>query len=303
VKNLGLKIFSLIAALALNYYVNSENHIAVVGFSAPIKVSNIPDDRILVYPLTPSVDVTIKGPSYLVSQVVTSNMMYDLTLPQQVGNSYRTGLLKSALNLPPSIEVVSIEPAEIDLSFDRKIEREIPVIIPRYGTTPDNFKFVSMEVVPPSIKVTGPELELKKVKSIETSPVDFRDATESFSKKLTVRTPGSLMSVEPDSVVVKVQIAGLVASRTLQNVPLEVRGSVGIAYELSTESVTFEFAGPASTTEAIKSDFLVPYVKLGSGVKVGDTLPVNLELPEGISLKSLTPDKVTIKSLVRTNGK
>jgi YbbR domain-containing protein len=303
VKNLGLKIFSFIAAVALNYYVNSENHIAVVGFSAPIKVSNIPDDRILIYPLTPSVDVTIKGPSYLVSQVVTSNMMYDLTLPPQVGNSFRTGLLKSALNLPPSIEVVSIEPAEIDLSFDRKIERDIPVIVPRYGNTPDNVKVVSMEVSPQNVKVTGPEQELKKIKSIETSPVDFRDTTESFEKRLQLRTPASLVNIQPNSVLVKVQIAGLVASRSMKDLALEVRGPVGVAYELSPETVSFELTGPATIVESLRNDTIIPFVKLGSGAEIGDALAVNIELPEGISLKSLTPDKVVIKSLTKTNGK
>jgi len=301
VKNLGLKIFSVIAALALNYYVNSENHIAVVGFSAPIRVSNIPEDKILVWPLSPRVDVTIKGPSYLVSQVVTSNLMYDLTVPPQIGNTFRTGLVKSALSLPPSIEVVSIQPTEIDLSFDRKVVREIPVIVPRYGNTPDNIKVTKMEVVPTTVKVEGPEQEVKKLKAIETSPVDLRDATESFERELALRTPGNLMNVTPAKVEFKAEIIGVVMTKKFENIPLEVRGGVGMAYETIPPIVSIEISGPADITERIKKEELVPFIKPKFDQKIGDNVPVNIQLPEGLSLKNLVPDMVQIQAVTKGN--
>lgn len=300
-KNLGLKIFSVIAALALNYYVNSENHIAVVGFSAPIRVSNIPEDKILVWPLSPRVDVTIKGPSYLVSQVVTSNLLYDLTLPPQIGNTFRTGLVKSALNLPPSVEVVSIQPTEIDLSFDRAIEREIPVIVPRYGNTPDNLKVTKMEVVPANVKVQGPEQEIKKLKAIETAPVDLRDATESFERTLPLRAPGNLIKISPAQVEFKVEMVGVFVTKKFENIPLEVRGGVGTAYETIPPVVSIEISGPADLTERIKRDDLIPFIRPKFDQKIGDNVPVNIQLPEGLSLKNLAPVMVQIQAVTKGN--
>jgi YbbR domain-containing protein len=303
VKNLGLKIFSLFLAIALNYYVNSENHIAVVGFTAPIKVSNIPSDKLLVYPRSPKIEVTVKGPSYLVSQVVTSNIMYELDLPTQIGNSFKTGLSKGALELPPSVEVISIEPTEVELSFDRRIEKEIPVIVPRYGNSPENIKVVGMEVLPGSVRASGPETEIKKIRAIETEPVDFRDISASFERKLDIRNPGDLISIQPTSVRYKVEIVGLLSSRVFSATPIEIRAISGMSIEASDSSVSIEVAGAADILEKLTRESLTPYVRVKDGAKVGDKLKIEVEIPDGISLKSIVPDIVKVNSITKSNGK
>ena len=302
-KNLGLKIFSLFLAIALNYYVNSENHIAVVGFTAPIKVSNIPNDKLLVYPRSPKIEVTVKGPSYLVSQVVTSNIMYELDLPLQVGNSHKTGLSKAALELPPSVEVISIQPTEIELSFDRRIEKDLPVIVPRYGNTPDNIKVVSMEVIPSTVKAVGPETEIKKIKAIETEPVDFRDTIASFEKKLEIRGPGDLISIQPTAVRYKVEIAGLLSSRVFGSTPIEIRAISGMTVAISDSTVSIEVEGAADLLGKLSKESFTPYVRVKDGVKASDKLKIEVEAPDGISLKSIVPDIVQVSSVAKSNGK
>jgi len=303
VKNLSLKFFAVAAALALSYYVNSETHLSVIGFSAPIEVSHVPEDKILVWPLTPKVQVTVRGPSYLVSQVATSNLTYKVEIPDGIGADYRVELQKGELKIPPSVEVLAIEPAQLDFSFDNKIQKEVPVVVPRYGNLPEDVKLVSMEVKPPTVAVVGPEGVLKKLVSIETEPVDFRSLRGDVSKKLGFRDPGSLMTVSPSSVELKVQISAVDLNRELQNIPVEVRGVSGISYVISPETVSVEIAGKSAIIDTVREEIIVPFVKVGPGTKKRDKLTVGLELPEGLRLKKITPAEVQISDIIAPPSK
>ncbi|MDZ4787247.1 MAG: CdaR family protein [bacterium] len=206
-KNLSLKIFSLIIAIALCYYVNSDTNFSVIGFTAPIEIKNIPQNKMLVWPLGPKAQVTVKGPSYLVSQVATSKFTYKIELPTGVENSFRAELNKEGLSLPPSIEVVSIEPSQLEIALDKKVEREVQVVVPRYGNLPEDVKLIGIEVKPSTIIVSGPENSMKNVKRIETEPVDIRDIRTNLTKTLSVRSPGNLIESSINQVEVSIKIS------------------------------------------------------------------------------------------------
>ncbi len=300
--NLGLKIFAIAAAIALNYYVNSETHISVVGFSAPIQVSNIPEDKVLVWPLGPKVQVTVRGPSYLVSQVVTSNLMYEINVPKDAGNIYRTELAKNALKLPPSVEVLSIEPTQLEFNFDKRVEKDIPVVVPRYGSLPEDVKLVSMDVKPSVIRVSGPETVVKKLVSVETNPVDFRDLREDVTRKLELRNPGNLVEMKTTSVELTLELAALDIIKQFASLPLEIRGGVGLSYNLTPSLVTVEIAGSSAIVEGMVASQVLPYVRISPNAKKGDEATVDVEIPAGVSLKRITPPKVTVQDVIGTTA-
>lgn len=296
--NLGLKIFAIAAAIALNYYVNSETHISVVGFSAPVQVSNIPEDKILVWPLGPKVQVTVRGPSYLVSQVVTSNLIYELNVPEDAESIYRIELLKSALKLPPSVEVLSIEPTQLELNFDKRIVRDLPVVVPRYGNLPEDVKLVSMDVNPSTVSVSGPERIVSKLVSVETNPVDFRGIREDFSKKLELRNPGNLVEMKTTDVELTLELASLEIVKQLPSLSLEIRGSVGFSYNITPSLVTVEVAGPSAIVEGLTLSQVLPFVRISPSAKKGDEISVNVEIPEGVVIKKMIPSKVIINEVI-----
>jgi len=304
-KNLGIKIFSLAFAIGLSYYVNSETNVSVIGFGAPIEIRNIPEDKMLVWPLSTKVQVTVRGPSYLVSQVATSNLTYKLDLPLGVPDSYQAELRMDALSLPPSVEVVAIEPAQIELSFDKKIKKELPVVVPRYGSLAEDVSLINMEVKPSTVTVVGPQSALQNISGIETEPVDFRNLRSDISKKLILRSPGSLISSPLDHVEIKIQVRASDINRSLKDLPIELRLTNGTTYTVTPTTTSVEIRGPSAILNELELNGIVPYIRVDGLAKKGDKITIVVEVPNGVQLVQVVPKIVSVLSVVqnRTAGK
>ena len=87
-KNLGLKLISLVFAIILAYFVNSEGNTSIVGFVVPVEFQNVPSDKVLLRPSHRQVEVTIKGPSFVISKVAAEPRVFKVRLPIGVGNSF-----------------------------------------------------------------------------------------------------------------------------------------------------------------------------------------------------------------------
>ena len=273
---------------------NSETNVSVIGFGAPIQIRNIPDERVLVWPLSPKAQVTVRGPSYLVSRVATSNITFDIELPNNVENLYSGQLQKADLDLPPSVEVLAIEPVNFEFKFDKKIDKELPVIIPRLGSLPEGMRLESMVVRPALIQVSGPESELNGVTILETEPIDFRQIRESFEKKLHVRIPGTLTKASVDEVEMRVRVSVIETERVFKRRPVEVRTANGVQYTINPKFVAVEVTGVQNVVSQIKPKQVIPYVKLESGIKKGSKVKVEIDLPKGAELISLDPPQISV---------
>ncbi|MCB9030454.1 MAG: hypothetical protein H6619_05325 [Deltaproteobacteria bacterium] len=296
-KNLGLKLFSVLIAVGLSYYVNSETNVSVIGFSVPVEIKNVPEDKMLVWPLSPKAQITVKGPSYLVSQVATSKLTFQVRVPASVTNNFRAALDRAELSVPASVEVMSIEPAEVNLTFDKKLVKEFPVVIPRFGNLPEGIQLEKIKVTPNTITLTGPESELKGIRTIETEPIDIREIRESTNRVLKVRLPGNLTKASEESVQLRIEVSSIDKERRFKAVPLELRAPSNMNYTIEPNNVSVEISGTIDVIQKLKKRTVVPFVKFGDDVAKGDKLPVSVELPEGVSLVLLEPENVTVTAI------
>ncbi|RMD85835.1 MAG: hypothetical protein D6808_04515 [Candidatus Dadabacteria bacterium] len=292
-KNLGLKIFSLAVAVALSYYVNSETNVSVIGFSVPVEIKNIPENKMLVWPLTPKAQITVKGPSYLVSQVATSNFTFKVELPDDVGYSYTVALRRSFLSLPSSVEVVAIEPSELELTFDKRVTKSVPVIVPRIGKLPSEVKLDRMSVNPPRVKLIGPESELKKIRTVETQPVDIRGITSTVEKKLKIRIPGTLTKVSNDEVAIKIEVSPVEMERKFRKVPIQIRPDGEYRFKIKPQRASVEVSGGSDVVPSLKQSDIRAYID-ATTIGKNNKAKVLVDLPKDVELVIVEPEFVKI---------
>lgn len=301
-KDFPLKVMAVLIALLLYAFVNSQSNRSVISLIVPVEVQNAPPQKIIVLPRFKQVQVTLRGPSFLLSDVAAAAPAFRVSLPEQVGTRYPVLLTKDDLVLPAKVDVVNIEPNELELVFDNLVSREVPIEVARLGQLSEDLKLLGVVVEPDVVTIEGPETELNSIERIETLPVDMREIVDSQTIEVRLRPPGTALKLSRNAVNVTVQTVSVMVEQTFVDLPVELRSQQGVDFEIDPSLVTVEITGAKTVVKELNDSLIVPYVKLNTAVTAGTTVPVAVELPERVELINVEPAQVRLraKSVVAT---
>jgi YbbR domain-containing protein len=296
-RNLGLKIFSVLVAILLSYGVNSESNSSVISLVVPIEIKNPPEGKVLVRPVRRSVQVTIKGPSFIVGPVASSPPALRVKLPAQNDGHFPVTLKSSDLPLPPTIEVLGIEPSEMEFVFEPVEQREIKIEVPRIGQLPRQMTLDKLEINPKTVIATGPKSEVSQIRSVETEPIDLREVKGNTTVNLNLRVPGSQTSLSTSTVSASIELAMIPQERMIDARPVELRAAPEMSgLKLDPPRVMVVIAGAPDAVAAVDPASVIPYVRVREmPEKDSVSASVDVELPPGITLVKVEPRKVEIR--------
>lgn len=291
-KNLGLKGLSLLIALLLSYFVNREENSTVFTFMAPVEVRDLPAGKVLEGSDAMQVQVTIRGPSFVLSRIPASPPVFRISAAAMVEE--RIELRGADLALPPYVQVVSIQPREIKLALDDLADVSAVVKAPLLGPVAGDYKVDAVVVSPDAVQVKGPGRKVGALSNIQTEPVDVRDARKSVAKVVPLRLPEGALSVTPAEVSVQVKITPIEVSRTYDRLAVEVRTVGGENYAIAPPMVSVEVQGRRELLEKLDRDHVIPYVRLGKEESARSLSEVGVDLPEGLSVGRVDPARVEV---------
>lgn len=294
--NLLLKIGSLVAAVLLAYSVNSDRNSSVLSFAVPIELKNAPEDKALLRPAKLMTQVTLRGPSFLVGPIASAPPPFRVVVPDKVGDRLQVALKGKDLSLPSSIEVLTVEPSQVELVFEPVESKEIKVEVPRIGQLAKHLSLVKVEVDPRVVAVRGPSSELQKMKSIETEPLVLDGIEKSETVTLALRNSTNKSSLQAKSVAVKVAIEEVPRQRVFEGRSIELRTSPNISgVELEPTEVEVGVEGPPDVMGELDPSAVVPFVRVREVPPVaGVELEVSVDLPRGCRAVKIDPKTVKI---------
>ena len=313
--NLLLKLVSLLAAILLAYSVQSDRNTSVLSFNVPIEIKNPPDDKVLLKPVKRMAQVTVRGPSFLVGPLVSAPPPLRVVLPDDVGEKVQISLKSSDLSVPSMVDVIGVEPSDVELVFEPVERKEFRVEVPRVGQLRKDLTLTKVEVEPKVAMVKGPRSELKQLRFIESDPIDLEDVSESQSVTLALRNPGNQSSLITKTVSVRVGINEVPRQRTFDKRPVELRTSANVSdigFEPIEVSVIVE--GPPTVVAELDPGNVVPYVRVKDAPpKEGKVIDISVDLPEGCVVSKVEPSsvfvffesnrKAALKAKAERNGK
>lgn len=303
-KNVSLKVFSVVAAVLLAHFVNSEGNSSVIGFFVPVEIKNMPKDKILVWPLTPQAQVSVKGPSFLVSNVAASPPTFKVKIPSDVQDQYVATLKRTDLALPPNVQVVSVDPGEIKFVFDTLVEKDLPVELTNLGALKSNLKVEEVILNPARVRVRGPESRIREMVNVQTEPIDLRNVSDSFSRDLALRPPAALVELAPSQIQLTFKVASVRSQKKFASLPVEIRSLSSEKYTLSPAVVNLEVAGPLEKIAALRQEEIIPFVRVPADTTGPVQLSVSTELPKEITIVQIDPAKVqVVKSAAKPAAK
>jgi YbbR domain-containing protein len=294
--NLLLKLVSLLAAILLAYSVQSDRNTSVLSFNVPIEIKNPPDDKVLVKPTRRLAQVTVRGPSFLVGPLVSSPPPLKVMVPDDVGERLQVSLKNADLSVPSMIEVIGVEPTEMELVFEPVERKDFKVEVPRVGQLPKELTLSKVDVEPKVATVKGPRSELKQLRFIESEPIDLGDLTETQTLTLNLRSPGNQSSLITKNVSVRVAINEIPRQRTFEKRPVELRTSPNVSdIGIEPTEVTVILEGPPALIAEVDPGLIVPYVRVKEPPPPeGRTVDINVEVPEGCTVARIEPASVFV---------
>jgi YbbR domain-containing protein len=242
--------------------------------------------------------VKVSGPESLVGRV--SDAVADLNV---------TGLtlgVEQTVTLIPrgvgggEIRGVTLDPPSVRVAVDIRqstLVRTLALRVDVEGAPASGYRVVNVVVSPATVTVEGSLDALQQIAAINLDPVDVTGELTEVTRAVTVELPEGLLSLGGRVVTVVVQIAPIEGDFTLALAPQVVGLADGLAVNVVVP-VEITLSGPLPLLTQLTADDLgisLDVSGLGAGVH---TVQVQLTVPEGMVLKSLQPETVSVTLII-----
>lgn len=301
-RNVGLKLLSLLAAFALWVFVNAGARETERTLQIPLELQNLPPHLMIVSPRVDLVDLRVSGPRTLLGRINPNELKIVLDLGGVRPGPAVFRVLTESLNLPRGVKISRLTPSEVTLEFSRIGRRTLPVRVTFTGKPPGDLRVTETRVAPESVEVSGPMEVVDKMQAVETAPLDLA-TTEAgvMQRELLLEPPLEYLSYTASLVRAEVRLEEPEETRVFRGVPVVVRNT-SQRTTVKPESISVTIRGPKSALEALELNHGTVYID-AAGLEPGEhTLAASADLPAEVKLVKQEPASllVSVSSEKRT---
>jgi YbbR domain-containing protein len=301
-----LKLVSLVLAVALFFLVNTDRD-AIIGVN--VKVSyQLPENRMLVSEPVHEVRLSIRGPWRRIKRF-DEREIGDITVDLTNMRSGPYTFPEDIVDLPEDLALLSINPPTIDIAFDRREEKTVPVEANVVGEPAHGYEVQRVLPKPSKVTIRGAASRVHDVEAVWTRELRLDGRSESFTEVLPLQPPrteprGLVEIVDRTPVEVEVTLAPEMGTRVLAGVPVEVVAGEGVGAAVgerfTTEPATVEVVlhGPLLVIEAFDGQ-VAAQVTVHEEDAPSRPRPAGVQLhgvPAGVGTE-IKPGTVTLRGL------
>ena len=243
--------------------------------------------------------VTISGPSSLVSSVQKAEIVLDLTQANDTINRRLDVQVLDANETP--VEGVTITPSQVTVNQEisqRGGYRNVVIKVISTGQVVSGYRLTNMSVFPPTVTVfsTNPALIERLPGFVETSPLDLTGVRDDMDFRLPLNLPNGVEVVGDQTVMVQVGVAAIEGSVTLSSIPVDVVGlPEDLFVRISPSTVDVILSGPVPLLDRLSAQDVTIFLDM-SEAEVGtyQLAPrVTLSIAE-LQLESILPSSIEV---------
>lgn len=245
VEDLGLKLLSLVISLALWY--------GVTGQRAPttIRVSRVPlnfrlpnNTEISNEPRT-EVEVTLTGSKHSLDTINARDLTVNVDASDLKPGEHQLQLTpeRVAMGLPEGVRFGEIQPNNVLLRLEPRVERELEVEVRHTGNVPEGYRLLGGNAIPDRVKVRGPASHVNALQKAPTQMISLDNRKESFTLPQTaIQIDDKKVDVIDMVVSVHVEIEERPIEKTFANVAVQTVPG----WPVSSEAASVTLSGPPS---------------------------------------------------------
>lgn len=294
-ENLNLKVLSVAFALVLYSLVHGgkdAKRSIVVDLEAKLPPEH--SNRVLVTQLPQSVRVTVRGTSSTIDDLRASSMPLQIDLTS--GNESHVSLEPRMLRLPAGVkvDVSEFDPPALDLTWEERIDRDVPVQVSVVGTPAIGFMVKGMpQSEPKNVRIRGPKSEVSVLQHVRVDAFDVTGLSEGvYPRRLGLDRSVSRFKAEPQSVMITAEIMREIAERQYTKLPVAVVGQPRA--HAQPVDVDVRLVCPPDILRGLRAEQIVPHVDVTSKDPSGsESLPVKVSLEKCEA--HVTPESVIVR--------
>ncbi len=209
-RNWPLKLLSLVLAFLLWLMLIPEEKIfSEKTMTVALETRNLSADFEIVEKPQATIDVTLRAPNRLLSQITPAGIRAILNLEKATINQEDYPLNPDMIIVPPEAKVVLVMPNKVRLKLEKSVEILMDVSPALIGKVKEGLKIARLELVPSKVLVRGPQSKIKPKDVIRTSPIDITDLAQDaeFEADLILPKPDLRFTTAQTKAKVKVILA------------------------------------------------------------------------------------------------
>jgi len=190
------KIIAVGLALVVWFAVNNEPPMVQVFPLVPVEVVNLSDDLALAAVVQDTLEVRLSGPQRDLTSLSSGLLTPALDLANaRTGDNVFRLQAEDLRNLPASVSVLYIDPPQITIALEEKAEISVPVGPVTSGEPAAGYEVVGRATEPSSVLISGPRSLIEAQERVDTSVVDVRGRTASFSQAVSLIPASRLITI------------------------------------------------------------------------------------------------------------
>lgn len=184
-------LFSVVFAVGLWVFVADEESTEILA-TASIELRNIPTGFEVVTQSAQSVDIRLRGSSSLLRDAPLDDLRAWVDLSGELPGERTWFLDAASVEAPSGVEVMRVQPSEVELQLDRTVSRTIRVSPRILGEPATGFEIHRIEIEPSELTVEGPESLFEEVEVIFTDPISAEGLREPYAQQLQIELEEAL---------------------------------------------------------------------------------------------------------------
>jgi hypothetical protein len=183
--------------------------------------------------------------------------------------------------VPPGIQIEQIDPPSVDLAWEDRITRDVPVEVGIVGTPASGFVVKGVPVADPAmVRARGAKSEALVVQHARADAFDVTGLTAGkYTRQLGIERAPGRVTFDASIVTATVEIGREVVERLFTRVPVAVLGHA--AAKAQPSEVDVRLTCPPEIVRALRPEQIVPRVQATTAAEHGtDALPVELTIDQ-----------------------
>ena len=296
-RNWAAKLFCFAIAVVVVLF-NRMDKIEDRTMNIPFKLYTN-SEYITVQDIPRTIKVSLRGNKDDIYSILSSDLtaFADFTNVAENGSYARPIKIErsgSALYITP-LEIHTT-PNQINLAFERKTIKRIPLEPVVRGTPAEGYEISGTFLSPNFVTVEGPESVLDSISSFKTTSVDLDGHSDNFSVQVGVENSNKFVHVLNSDVRLSLSIAKIMVVRTVQNVTIllaDCADNLTAVPNVQAGSIKLEVNSRRADTVQASSMKLV--AELGSIKEPGTyILPLTPAIPSGMNMVGFSPETVEV---------
>lgn len=293
-RNLGLRVLSLLLAIALWVFVNAGEHTDEAQLEVPVRYNSLHGGLVIINDHPQFIKITVSGTPTMLSLLDPDRMTLRLNLTGVGPGQASFRLTPEMFSQYRGTSVTRIVPSQIVLDIDRVITAPVCVKLDVEGQPATGYRVASTEVTPSEIEASGPSRFVSALRYIGTEPLSIQGAAGDVDAPVAVLDPGSRVRLGTEVVEAKVMLAQVIVDREFKGLKVQVRATESRS-RIDPGQATLTIRGPL--LKLAKVDLGDAVFVDASGVKPGAwyLVPLQVKLPDGMQLVRQDPRNVRLR--------